>query len=135
MRQKLGVFLFLNLALHTMQAANTGALKGYIKDPTGAIVQGAALTLVSVDTGVTAKVKVDDNGFFQFLQLAPGRYDLNAAAAGFRKADIKGIVVLLDQIVSYDVRLEVGQVTETLEVPGGIEALIEPERVSTGANT
>ena len=83
---------------------------------TGAIVQGAALTLASVDTGVTAKAKVDDNGFFQFLQLAPGRYELNAAAAGFRKADIKDIAVLLDQIVSYDVRLEIGQVTETLEV-------------------
>src|SRR5579862_8621941 len=118
LKQIFAVFFLLSLALPPMHAANTGALKGYVKDPTGAIVQGAALTLLSVDTGVTAKVNADDNGFFQFLQLAPGRYELTATAAGFRKADIKDIVVLLEQIVSYDVRLEVGAVTETLQVTG-----------------
>src|SRR5579864_7754177 len=111
-------------------AANTGAVKGYVKDATGAIVQGADLALLSVDTGISAKAKADANGFFQFLQLAPGRYELTATAAGFRKADIKDITVLLDQIVSYDVRLEVGQVTEVLEVKGGVAALIEPEKVA-----
>src|SRR5215813_5818564 len=105
------VLLFAALAQETVHAANTGALKGYVKHPTGAIVPGAALTLLSVDTGATAKVSADDNGFFQFLQLAPGRYELTATASGFRRADVKDILVLLDQIVSYDVRLEVGQVT------------------------
>ena len=91
-------FLLFAAALHSLQAANTGALKGYVKDQTGAIVQGAALTLLSVETGVTSKVKADDNGFFQFLQLAPGRYELNAAAAGFRRADVNG--ALLGQSVA-----------------------------------
>src|SRR5260370_40164812 len=60
-------------------------------------------------------------------------YGLTAMVSGFRKASVGNMTVLVDQIVSLDLKLEVGAVTETVEVQGGVIALIEPEKSSTGA--
>ncbi len=128
------LFVFVIVAIESLYAANTGSITGYVTDPSSAIVPGATLILKASETGITSKAKADDHGFYQFLQLAPGKYELTAEASGFRKETIVGINVLLDQIVTYNVKLEVGQVTETVEVTGGVNALVEPEKVATSAN-
>lgn len=115
-------------------SANTGAITGYVTDPSGAIVPGATLLLTSTETGLARKSSVDDHGFYQFRELAPGQYSLSVEAAGFRKEVVPNINVLLDQIVSFDVKLSVGQVSETVQVNGGVNALIEPEKIATTAN-
>jgi hypothetical protein len=55
-------------------------------------------------------------------------------SAGFRRQTVRTVSVLVDQIVSVDLKLAVGAVTEVVEVVGGVNALIEPEKVSTGVN-
>ncbi len=127
------VWLFVFTA-GTVYGANTGAITGYVTDPSGAIVPGATLVLTSAETGLTLKSNVDDHGFYQFQELAPGKYALNVEATGFRREIIPDINVRLNQIVSYNVKLTVGQITQTVEVAGGVNALIEPEKVATTAN-
>lgn len=115
-----------------LAAAPVGAVKGYVKDSTGAIVPAATVVLVSEETHLSQRARADDGGYFQFLQLPPGRYQLTAEAGGFRKTSIRDVLVLVNQIVSLDVQLEVGQITEVVEVAGGVVTLIEPDKSSTG---
>ncbi len=119
-------------AVWLLPAAPVGSIKGYVKDRTGAVVPRAAVMLVNEETAVSQQTASDESGYFQFLQLPPARYQLSAEAAGFRKISVRDIAVAVDQIVSLDVELEIGQVTEVVEVRGGVVTLIEPEKSSTG---
>jgi len=111
-----------------------GSIKGYVRDASGAVVPNASIELKNELTNVTHKTNSDDTGFYQFRDLAPGTYSVILEANGFRKEAIRAISVLVDQIVSVDAKLVVGQVSETVEVTGGVTALIEPEKSSTGVN-
>src|SRR5439155_16175265 len=83
---------------------------------------------------VSRKTTSDENGFYQFPDLAPGMYSITGVSAGFRRQTVRAVSVLVDQIVSVDLKLAVGAVNEVVEVVGGVTALIEPEKVSTGVN-
>ncbi len=120
------------LAVSSMLAAPSGAVKGYVKDPSAAMVPGAVLILTSPDTGLSRRATSNADGYFQFLQLAPGRYDLNTEAGGFRRSSLRDIAVLIGQIVSLEVALEIGQITEVVEVTQPLAPRIEPEKSSTG---
>ena len=128
----IGVFILL-LSLQELFGASVGVVKGYVRDATGSVVPKTSVTLQSEETNSVFKEQSDANGLYQFLQVPPGRYQLTAESAGFSKVVIKDIAVQVDQFVSYDVRLEVGQVSQVLEVTGGVTALIEPEKTSTTA--
>lgn len=121
------------LASTALFAAPVGAIKGYVKDASGAVIPNCAIELRNLTTNTTTKSTSDASGFYQFLQLNPATYEISAEATGFRKKNIKGVTVLVDQIVSIDVTLDLGQVTEVVEVSGAA-ALIETEKSSTGSN-
>jgi hypothetical protein len=115
-------------------AAPVGSIKGYIRDATGAVVPNATITLENQLTRVLAKTKSGSDGLYQFLDLPPGTYKASAELSGFSIEEIPDVTVLVDQIVSLDFNLRPGQVTEKVVVQGGVTALIEPEKVSTGTN-
>jgi hypothetical protein len=93
-----------------------GSVAGTIKDASGAIVPQAKLTLTSTTTNSQLTVISNPEGEFQFLQLAPTTYRLTAEAAGFKKATVASVLVQVDQITHVDITLEVGNVTETVQV-------------------
>lgn len=130
----LSLFAFLLLAVATLAAAPVGTIKGYIRDTTAAAVPNVAVQLKNQQTNTTQDLKSDNTGLYQFLDLAPGVYSISAETAGFRTALVKSITVLVDQIVSVDIKLELGQITEVVEVDGGGIGVIEPEKSSTGTN-
>jgi len=125
--------LFLSAAA-TCFAAPVGSIKGYVRDATGAFVPNATITLENQLTKVSAKAQSDSTGLYQFLDLPPGTYTLTAELTGFRTEVFPDVTVLVDQIVSLDFTLSPGQVTERVVVQGGVTALIEPEKISTGTN-
>ncbi len=98
-----------------VHASPTGSVAGTIKDPSGAVVPGAKLTLTNISTNTKAESLADANGSFQFLQLAPAEYSLVAEAPGFKKFAGK-VLVQVDQITHVDIALQVGNVSETVEV-------------------
>src|SRR5258708_14445887 len=121
------------LAIGILPAAPVGSIKGYVRDASGAPVPNAAVQARNEQTNVTQDGKSDNTGLYQFLDLAPGVYSISAETAGFRQALVKSVSVLVDQIVSVDVKLEVGQITEVVIVDG-VTAVIDPEKSSTGTN-
>src|SRR5258707_6849779 len=122
------------VAIGILPAAPVGSIKGYIRDASGAPVPSASVKVNNELTNITQDGKSDNAGLYQFLGLAPGVYSVTAETPGFRQALVKSVTILVDQIVSVDIKLEVGKITEVVVVDGGVTAVIEPEKSSTGAN-
>src|SRR5205085_6191352 len=119
--------------LSVAYSAPVAGIKGYVKDASGGVVPKATVVLTSTETNARHEEILDDTGLYQFVQLPPGAYEISAEAAGFKKAVVRNLNLLVDQVLSVDIRLEIGQVAEVLEV-NSAALLIETERVSTGAN-
>ena len=96
--------------------STTGRVLGRVLDATGAVVPGATLTLTSTDSGVTQTVQSSKNGDYIFISVPVGTYRLQAQGQGFREFIADGVVVQLNGTVTYDVRLEVGSSTQSVEV-------------------
>src|SRR4051794_34518338 len=116
-----------------VSAAPVGSIKGYIQDPSGASVMNASVELKNELTNQTQKTTSDASGLYQFLHLPPGTYSVSVQTAGFRSESVRAVEVLVDQIVSLDIKLSVGAVNEVVDVNGSALPLIEPEKSSTGA--
>ncbi|HEX4164341.1 MAG TPA: TonB-dependent receptor [Bryobacteraceae bacterium] len=114
-------------------SAPVGAIRGYVRDASGAAVPNAILTLTNQRTGVEVKTISDGEGFYQFLNLDPSVYQLSSSSPGFGATEVKDITVLVDQIVSLDLQLQVGQLTQSVEVSSTSEVL-QTENGSTGTN-
>jgi len=112
----------------TVSASPTGSITGFVKDQSGSMISGGKLTLTNLSTNAKVEAESDGNGGFQFLQLAPAMYSLRVEAAGFKNVVIDNIVVQVDTITHLDPTLQVGSVTETIEVSGGAIPLLESDR-------
>jgi hypothetical protein len=89
---------------------------GTVTDPTGAVIPNAAIELENVDTGLKRSTTTDAAGGYSFPQLAPGAYRVTAKASGFRTTTIADVRVLVNNPATVNIRLEVGQITETVAV-------------------
>ncbi|HUQ94244.1 MAG TPA: carboxypeptidase regulatory-like domain-containing protein, partial [Bryobacteraceae bacterium] len=107
-----------------LMAQSTGAIVGVIQDKSGAIVPGASVTVTSELTGLKNTATADDAGRFRFPRLPVGSYRLEAVQQGFRQFVVEGIRLDSDQTRQADVSLEVGQVSESVNVSGAV-ALVE----------
>ncbi len=110
------VLLALMLFATSASASPTGSITGTIKDQSGAIIPGVQITLVRTDTNTRLTARSDAKGSYQFPQLPPANYSLTAEANGFKKVSINMVVVQVDQITRVDLQLEVGAVSEVIEV-------------------
>jgi hypothetical protein len=109
----------------------TGTVTGTVNDSTRAVIVGAEVRLTNTGTGVMRKATTDQAGNFRFLLLPSGVYSLEAEIKGFKKFRRDGIIVEVDRSMAVPVTLEVGQVTETVEVRGGTP-LLEPNTATLG---
>jgi hypothetical protein len=112
----------------TVSASPTGSISGFIKDQSGSMISGGKLTLTNLSTNAKLEAESDSNGGFQFLQLAPAMYSLRVEATGFKKVVIDNIVIQVDQITHLEPSLQVGSVSEIIEVSGGASPLLESDR-------
>src|SRR5713226_5834004 len=120
-------FIILLIAT-TVSASPTGSIAGFVKDPSGAAITGAKLTLTNQFTNAKLEAVSDTNGGFQFLQLAPAVYSLVVESQGFKKVTEQSIVVQVDQITHLDVALQIGSVTQIVEVTSTMTPLLETDR-------
>src|ERR1700686_2531116 len=123
-----GICALLVLSFATaVLASPTGSIVGTVKDASGASVSGAQLMLTSLATNSKMEGVSDSNGNFQFLQLAPAEYSLVVELTGFKKVTEQHILVEVDQITHLEVALQVGSVSEVMEVTGAMP-LLENDR-------
>lgn len=105
------------LLIATSAFAQTyGELGGIVSDASDAVLAGVQISVTNAATGQSRKVASSDAGVYSAPFLAPGRYDVTAEMAGFKTATLKGIKVQVDTKVRADLRLEVGAVSERIEV-------------------
>src|SRR5262245_18219824 len=103
-----------------VSAQGFGSITGSIADPTGAIVPGAAVTVSERGTGLFRTVTSTGRGQYAIRSLRPSEYKLLVELPGFRPFSRDGILLLADQALVIDVRLELGTSTETVTVQGGV---------------
>ncbi len=94
----------------------SGNITGTVYDPSGATVPGATVVAKNDATGVESTVTSTSAGDYRFENLLVGTYSLTVDASGFVKSQIKGINVQLNQTVTTNVKLAVGQSATTVEV-------------------
>src|SRR5687768_702114 len=113
-------FLMLVLSVATAASAQLvgGAIHGTVKDAQGAVLPGAAIVVRNVATGVTHEQTTDPSGHYQVLALPPGEYDVSVSIAGFRSVAHRGIRLTVGQTAVIDTTLELGVISETIEVRG-----------------
>jgi hypothetical protein len=118
------------LCLHAgvlLAQTDKSALRGTVSDASGAVVPGVKISLTETETGVLVRsVTTDDNGNFEFPDLKPGRYRLEADRAGFKTYIAEDLRIESQQTRRMDVPLQVGSTAESITVEAGA-ALITTE--------
>src|ERR1039457_2146017 len=109
--------LVLLASMLSAQSLTTGEIAGVVKDPTGAVIQNAPLTLKSLDTGATHDAKSGASGEYRFSLLKTGHYSVTVSQPGFQKLE-QSVEVTVGSVVTLDLTLTVGQSTQTVEVTG-----------------
>src|SRR5262245_27347275 len=92
------------------------SLTGLITDPTGAVIADAMVAAKNVATNIEYSQKTDASGYYLFPSLPIGTYSLSVEAAGFKKALHGGVVLQVGERGREDVKLEIGGITELVEV-------------------
>ncbi len=96
-----------------------GTISGTVSDPSGAMIPGAEVTLTNEATGAKRVVTTNAAGFFTAPTIPLGTYTVSATAKGFKTAENRGIDLHVREEKLVPVVLQIGQVTETVEVTGG----------------
>src|SRR2546422_6333753 len=97
-------------------AQTAATLVGDITDSTGAAAPGVDVTVIHEGTRIERKVMTNEAGQYRVTPLNPGTYTIQVELSGFKKQVRSGIVLEVGAVLKVDFSLEVGGITETLEV-------------------
>ncbi len=122
--------LFLSSSSAWAQTA-FGNIRGTVVDQAGAAIANAKVTLLEEATGLTRSALTSTEGEYVFANINPNTYTVIVEQAGFKKTERKSIVVGTQQYVTADVKLDVGDVTQSIMVTEEV-ALLEAASASTG---
>src|SRR5215468_2737550 len=122
------LFTFSSLALDIVSSqSQSGIINGTVKDPNGAVVVGAQVTVRNEATGETRNVTTDNEGRFKIEALAPGRYVVSVARDGFKIAE-RNVSIEGGRTETVEVKLDVAETRAEVGVKakGGIEPNSDP---------
>ncbi len=105
------------------QRADRAIITGVVMDPTGALIPGASVTLLDEGTGVATNLESNSAGAFNSPPLVLGVYTVRVESPGFKSYQRSGILLTGGLIFRQDAVLELGDVTETVEVVAASEML------------
>ena len=114
------------------QTTSTEVL-GLVTDPTGLPIVGADVTLTRVATGETRQATTNNEGNYSFPLIEPGDYRVDVRVSGFKSTTISNINVLLQQRARVNVTLEIGQLSQQVEVTAEAR-LLSTEDAAVGQN-
>jgi hypothetical protein len=93
-----------------------GTISGYVRDTTDAAMPNVNIRLANEQTGAVREATSNQEGFYQFLALTPSKYTVDAEIPSFRHYRIAGVELRVDENARLDIRMEVGAVTEQVQV-------------------
>lgn len=118
------------IASHAHAQISTANVNGTVKDSTGAVIYGAAVTLTNSDTGVQRATRTTDTGNYSLVEVPPGNYGLTVEKQGFTVIRRSGITLTVNLTLTINVTLPTGSVTQTVTT-SAVAATID---TSTAAN-
>ena len=95
---------------------STAAMSGVVRDPTGAVIPGVAVTAKSIETGLTRATETDAAGNFNMPSLPVGQYEMTAEKMGFKQQVRSGINLVVGQQAVVNLTLEVGSLSQQVMV-------------------
>lgn len=110
----------------------TGALRGTVKDPSGALVSESAITLQAATSQTTLKTQTDASGVFEIRNISPGAYTLQVEHAGFATL-VKAVQIAPGEATNLSLAMALGMATISVEVQASREEIAET--LSPGAVT
>jgi hypothetical protein len=116
-------FAFLLVSAPLLAQFDTAEVLGTVRDNSGAVVSRANILLANQGTGIEAKTVTREDGTYTFSNVRIGTYTVTAEAPGFSKAVAKEITVNVNARQRVDLMLQVGAVTETVEVTAAAAVL------------
>jgi trimeric autotransporter adhesin len=120
------------LATATLNAQSYyGLVRGIVADQNGGVLPAAKITLLNEGTSAARSGTTTSNGEYVFNEVVPATYSVICEAPGFKRSLTKGIIVSTQAQVTVDVKLEIGQVTESVQVEE-LAPLIESATASQG---
>ncbi len=126
------IALSLLSAVPALAQTVTGAVRGTVTDPSGAIVSGATITITNVATNVSVTLKSDSAGVYSQRNLQIGQYKLTVDAPGFSNSSFGPFSLEIDQTAKIDVALTVGGSNTTVEVTDQLQPILQTENATTG---
>ncbi|MFL6213531.1 MAG: carboxypeptidase regulatory-like domain-containing protein [Blastocatellia bacterium] len=111
------------------QTSTNATIRGTVKDPQGAVVSGATVTLYNESTKAERKITTNDDGGYVFTAVSPDRYTIRVEGQGFKTTQQTSVVIAPSDTRGVDFTLEVGTQGEIVNVVGGVE----PIQTETGA--
>src|SRR5919106_3730576 len=125
------IALVLTLSTSAFAQTFTGGVRGTVTDA-GGVIPGVTVTLVNEGTNASRETVSNEQGAYDFSAVNPGTYTVKATLSGFKAYENRGIRIGTQQFVTLDIRLEVGQLQETITVTGEAP-LIDTSNASTGS--
>ena len=110
------LLLGLLVSATVMAQVDMGSISGVIRDPTGAAIPNAKVTLTNAGTNITVSTTTGSEGQYTFSPVKVGRYSLSASASGFRTVKQNNVTVDVQQKLEVDISLPIGQATEMVVV-------------------
>jgi hypothetical protein len=127
----LGVLILFLTSLSFAQSER-GLIGGTVTDQTGAAVPSAEVVVVNTATNATFKVIASSSGEFSAPNLIPGAYRVTVSATGFKRVVQQNVIVAASSSVRLELQLQIGQVSEQIEVVGNAAAVqTDTAKVST----
>jgi hypothetical protein len=121
-------------AAFAQSQSNAADLQGYVRDPSGAAVTGATVTVRNAATNFSRDVTTNDEGYYQITNLPPGNYEVTVESSGFSKGRIPSVTLTVGQRADLDIPLSVGSVGATVDISTAEVALVESSS-TTVSNT
>jgi hypothetical protein len=131
MVRHLRLFLLIALPLLRLGAQQFGEISGTVKDSSGAVIVGANVTVTNTATQQTRTAASNESGNYVVPYLVPGTYTVRAERSGFKLITQTGVDVHVGTVSRIDFTLEVGAISQTIEVTGGAP-LLNTDSVALG---
>ena len=110
------VVVALYFLLNTAWANVAGRISGKVRDPSGAFVVGATVTLKNVGNGTNQTTTTNDQGQYSFPVVPVGKYELEVSSSGFQPYKKIGVAIDVNSALQIDATMQIGQSTQTVEV-------------------
>lgn len=124
------LILAISLSSVSVRAQSTGSVVGTVTDPSGGSFPGASVSLTNTQTSERRTSQTDANGNYQFVSVLPGNYSIEMEKTGFKRFT-RQVMVQLDSVSRVDAVMQVGDVTQTVEVTSQAD-LVQTDSATLG---